>query len=225
MGAMTTRRLGALTVALGVVLACLIGSTANAHGHKNATTSAVAERATIPKKGEYLGLDHQGLVITMRYDGSQITSFYVATLNFGNAHVGTGDSWDERCNNGLCFSGRWVSPTEVVGRWRRGGDRTYHVWSARTPSGPSYFQGSWRGFDHHGSEVHVRWNGTHLSSFTINGFGDFPSTTVDAHGYWNETCSRDWCYRGHFVTDDEIVGEWRTPGSTWYAWEAYPSSS
>jgi hypothetical protein len=220
------RRIGALTIALTAVVACLIGSTADAHGGKHAAAagSSAHERSTIPKRGDYTGADHQNLPVTLKFDGTEVKSFYVGQLSFGNAHVGSNDFWDERCNNGVCFSGRWVSPTDVVGKWRRGGDRTYHVWSARTPSGPSYFQGTWRGFDHHGNNMHLRWNGTHVSGFTVNGFGDFPSTTVDNTGHWNEVCSRDWCYKGHFISDDEVVGEWRTPGSTWYAWEVYPSS-
>lgn len=188
----------------------------------HATATHVAARTVIPNQGYYEGYDHQHNLVKLQFGGNEITHFSVNGQSFGNAHVSS-DSWGERCNGGWCFKGRWVSSTQVEGSWRHGSSSEWHPWSVLFAK--SYFRGWFSGYDHNRNEIKVHWNGTHINHFTVNGYGDFPSTQVDHHGYWQEVCSRDWCYRGHFDGDYMVVGEWRTPGSTWYPWDAYAYSS
>lgn len=219
------RKYGSIAAALTAVLACLVafvgapGWAKPQHAAAGHAARTVSARTVIPGQGTYTGWDHQGNAVTLVFSGNQVTSFHVSYQAFGNAHVSS-DSWSERCNGGWCFKGHWVSATEVVGEWRHGSSSTWHAWSAYLPTPKTYYQGSFLGSDHHGNTVRVRFNGTHIHSFTVNGYGSFPSTTIDHSGQWTEVCSSDWCYRGRFEDDYSLVGEWRTPGSVWHPWEA-----
>lgn len=193
-----------------VAMLCIAGFTIAS------SSTADAAHSVIAKRGAYMGMDHYGNVVRFHFSGNDISNFYVGSQSFGGAYVGS-DAWHERCNNGWCFKGHWVTSSYVVGEWRHGSSHEWHAWSA---SIPSPYVGRYMGKDHQGNDVKMGFNGSHVHGFTINGYGDFPSVMVQADGYWHETCSHHWCYRGHFEDDYFVVGEWRTPGSVWHPWEA-----
>lgn len=188
------------------------------------STAGTAEaRTVIPKRGMYSGMDHMGNRVTFHFaaGSTEVTNFYVGGQAFQNAPVAS-DAWHERCNGGWCFKGHWVSSSTAVGEWRHGSSHEWHAWSA---SVPNPYIGTYMGDDHQGNAIKASFNGTHVHSFSVNGYGDFPSARVGSDGYWSETCSRNFCYKGHFDDDYYMVGEWRTPGSVWHPWEARAFSS
>ena len=189
---------------------------------------AQAKSGVLPTGGSYSGMDHHGRTITFHFNGSnQISSFYVNSTLIGDSHSKhtahtSGGAWHETCHNGYCTKGTWQTDFYVVGYWR-GPTGSWTPFTASVPQPPH--RGSYMGTDHGGADIHLTYNGTHVHSFSVSGHLVFPTVQV-TQGSWSEVCSHDgWCYRGHFQGANTVVGEWRTRGSVWHAWEAYAYAS
>jgi hypothetical protein len=186
-----------------------------------AAAAPAQAKGVLPVHGSYTGKDHANRHISFTFSGNQITKFTVGHHVIGGAHVSHG-MWHETCHNGYCTKGQWQLDFHVVGYWRNPGGH-WTAFSASAPQPPQ--QGDFMGRDHQGNFVHVSFNGTRVHDFTIEGYGDFPDAHV-SHGAWHETCSHaGWCYRGRFQGPHTVVGEWRTRGSVWHAWEAHAYSA
>lgn len=186
-------------------------------GFALAATAPAQARSVMPTHGAYTGKDHGNRTVTFHVSGNQLSGFHVGHRLIGGAHVSQG-AWHETCHDGYCTKGHWQTDFHVVGYWRQGHD-SWVAFEASVPPPPR--RGDFMGRDHQDNRVHVSFNGSQVHDFTVNGFGDFPAAHV-SHGSWSEVCSHaGWCFKGHFLNDSTLVGEWRTRGSVWHAWEAY----
>jgi hypothetical protein len=181
-----------------------------------AAVAPAQAKSVLPTHGSYTGKDHADRKITFTFSGNHMSHFTVGSHLIGGAHVSNG-MWHETCHNGYCTKGQWQLDFHVVGYWRTPGGH-WTAFSANAPQPPH--QGDFMGRDHQGNFVHVSFHGSRVHDFTVEGYGDFPEAHV-SHGAWHETCSHaGWCYRGRFQDAHTVVGEWRTRGSVWHAWEA-----
>lgn len=193
------------------VLLCVAGFTAG-------TASTAEARSVIPNHGSYSGVDHGGNQVTFSFDGTVITHFSIGHLYIGTAHVSQG-MWHERCNNGVCFKGEWRTSTHVAGFWRYGGGQ-WVPWSASTTPPLMPYTGTYMGRDHTGLNVHLSYHGGYLRGFRLdhNVIGD----AAVHHGSF-DVCHRVICFKGHWESDYQVVGEWRYTSNPheWHAWEAF----
>ncbi len=212
-----TRRLSALVIALlwvaGVGLA---GTPAQAQAQAQV-------RNVIPHHGVYQGTDHGGRVVSFSFGNhNQLTHFTVGHLVIGGAHVSNG-AWHETCHNGYCFKGQWVSDSVVHGAWRHGSSQSWTAFTTHFQPTPPPYQGTYMGWDHHGTRIHLSY-----ASHQVVGFRIGQTVIGNAHVSDRrfEVCHQHVCFKGHWQTDHEVVGSWRpATGSTWVGWEAYAYSA
>jgi hypothetical protein len=183
------------------------------------TAGSAQAQSVIPHHGTYTGVDHHGRMVTLSFNGTEITHFQVAHLSFGNAHVSQG-MWHERCNGGVCFKGAWVTDGHVAGFWKYGGDSSWTPWSATFTPPVTPYTGTYMGHDHTGLRVHLSYHSGHLRAFTLdhNLVGDAPV----GHDRSFDVCHRVVCFKGHWEGEYTVVGSWRyVSGHEWHAWEAF----
>lgn len=181
--------------------------------------SATAEASVIPKNGGYHGVDHGHRNVSFSFSGNQMTHFMVGDQSFGGAHVSNG-MWHETCHNGFCTKGSWTSDGHVTGYWRLGSSHTWVSWTAvhQVPAPPSIYHGPYSGVDHHGTRIHLRFDG-HVRSFQI-GHTSYGDASVNHTGHF-AFCTHTVCVQGHFQDRTVVVGHWRHAGShTWIPWDA-----
>lgn len=173
--------------------------------------------------GHYTGKDQHQRPVSFTYEGNEVKHFRVGHFNLHNAHI-SGAAWHERCADGRCFKGHWVSDTEVVGFWK---DREGHwiPWNAFLPKPRTNFQGDYSGYDHRGGSIRMTRHNDFVQHFTAD-HHTFPSVRVNSHGAWHETCSHSHCYSGHWQDDYHVVGYWwkKSDGHK-VAWEAHAYSA
>jgi hypothetical protein len=207
-----------LTAAVAVLL-CVAG-------FGLAATAPAQATSVLPTHGSYTGNDHASRTIRFHFSGNQLSGFYVGSQLIGDhhtkhtAHV-SGGMWHETCHGGWCTKGHWQTDFHVVGSWRNPQGH-WTPFSASVPPPPH--RGDFMGTDHQNNSVHVTFNGHQVHDFTVNGHGGFPSATV-SNGAWHEVCSHtNLCFKGHFMNNSTLVGQWRHRGGTWHSWEAYAYS-
>ena len=201
------RRLSALLLAL----LCLAGF--------GIAGSPAQAQAVIPHHGVYQGTDHGGRAVSFSFGNhNQLTHFTVGHLVIGGAHVSNG-MWHETCHNGYCFKGQWVDDGTVHGAWRHGSSQAWTTFTAHfRPSQPPY-EGTYMGWDHHGTRIHLSYAGHQVLNFKIGNTVIGNAHVIDRRF---EVCHQHVCFKGHWQTDHEVVGSWRTAsGSTWVGWEAF----
>ncbi|WP_395658989.1 hypothetical protein [Nocardioides sp.] len=202
------RRALAVLAALGAVTASL------------ALSAPAAEASVIPKQGPYHGVDHAGRAVSFTFAGNQMTHFTVGGYTIGGAHVSNG-MWHETCHNGYCTKGSWTSDGHVSGYWRHGSGHWVH-WTAGHQA-PTAYHGPYMGNDNHGTRIHFRFSGSHVTTFEVGhtSYGNFGVSGGRFSG-----CQHGICVQGHWQDDYTVAGSWRRHDSShWIGWTAHAYAS
>lgn len=80
--------------------------------------------------------------------------------------------------------------------------------------------GSYTGWDQAQRAISFTYSGNQVSHFRV-GSHTIGGAHVDGSAQWHETCHNGWCFKGHWVSDTEVVGFWKAPQGHWVPWNAF----